>query len=143
MKCDKAEKMVGILLASHHTLGESVRDTAALIIGPRDNVAALALNKNDKAEFFSEKIKAAVKKIDTGDGVLIFADMFGGTPCNTAMALYLNNDRVQVITGFNLPIVVEAIMHSEMPLEALVKILIEKREKTIVDAKALFKKKAL
>ena len=135
--------MVGILIISHGTLGECIKETAAMIVGPRDNVAALALNKTDKVELFSEKIKAAVAKLDTGKGVLIFADMFGGTPCNAAMALYHNTDRVCVITGFNLPIVIEAVMHANKPLEELVKGLVEKKEKTIVDAKAFFKKKAV
>ena len=135
--------MVGILIISHGTLGECVKDTAAMIVGPRDNVAALALNRNDKVEFFSEKIKIAVAKLDTGEGVLIFADMFGGTPCNAAMALYHSSDKISVLTGFNLPIVIEALMHSNKPLEELVKGLMDKKEKTIVDAKAFFKKKAV
>lgn len=135
--------MVGILIVSHFTLAESVRDTASLIIGSRENVEALSLNKNDKAELLSDKIKEAVTRLDRGGGVLIFADMFGGTPCNVSMALYLNNDKVKVITGFNLPIVIDAIMHSEKSLDELVKILIEKRDKTIVDAKAFIKKKAV
>jgi mannose PTS system EIIA component len=135
--------MVGILIVSHYTLGESIRDTASLIIGAHENVVALALNKNDKAEVFGEKIKAAVEKLDTGGGVLIFADMFGGTPCNLAMALYLNNEKIKIITGFNLPIVLDAIMHSGKPLNELVKLLIEKREKTIVDAKAFVGKKVV
>jgi mannose/fructose/sorbose-specific phosphotransferase system IIA component len=133
--------MVGILIISHSTLGESLRDTAALIVGARENVAALALNKTDKVEHFSEKLKAAVGKLDTGEGVIIFADMFGGTPCNAAMALYHSNDKVKIVTGFNLPIVVEAIMHSAKPADEIVKSLIEKREKTILDAKSLFKKR--
>jgi mannose PTS system EIIA component len=135
--------MTGILIVSHYTLGESVRDTASHIVGARENVMALALNKNDKAELFGEKIKAAVEKLDTGSGVLVFADMFGGTPCNLAMSMYLNDDRVKIITGFNLPIVLDAIMHSAKPLDELVKLLIDKREKTIVDAKAFIKKKAV
>lgn len=133
--------MVGILIVSHYTLGESLRDTAALIIGPRENVDALALNKKDKVEHFSEKLKSAVARLDTGSGVLIFADMLGGTPCNAAMALYMNSDKVRVITGFNLPIVVEAIMHSGKPIDELVKTLVEKCGKTIVDAKAFYKKR--
>jgi len=135
--------MTGILIVSHYTLGESVRDTASLIVGARDNVMALSLNKNDKAELFGEKIRAAVEKLDTGSGVLIFADMFGGTPCNLCVAQYLNNEKVRIITGFNLPIVLDAIMHSGKPLDELTKLLMEKREKTIVDAKDFIKKKAV
>ena len=133
--------MVGILLASHYTLGECLKDTASHIVGERDNVLALALNRSDKAEHFAEKIKEAVAKLEKGDGVIIFTDMFGGTPCNAAMSLYLNDESVRIITGFNLPLVIEAIMHSDKPIDELVKSLMDKRDKTIVDAKALFRKR--
>lgn len=133
--------MVGILIISHCTLGESMKDTVALIIGPRENVGALALNKNDKVEHFSESLKKAVEKLDAGDGVLIFADMLGGTPCNAAMALYMGSEKVRVITGFNLPVVIEAIMHSNKPLDELAGLVTAKSGKTILDAKDYYKKR--
>jgi PTS system mannose-specific IIA component len=131
--------MVGILLVSHYTLGECLKDTVALIIGQRDNVEALALNKNDKVEVFSEKLKKAVEKLDKGDGVIIFTDMFGGTPCNASLALFGQDDRVRIIAGFNMPVVIEGIMHAGKPIDEVVRGIMDRREKTIVDAKAIFK----
>jgi PTS system mannose-specific IIA component len=133
--------MVGILLASHYTLADCMQDTIALIIGQRENVQAVAINKNDKVEYFSEKLKKAVEKLDAGDGVIIFADMFGGTPCNAALALFGQNDSVRIITGFNMPVVIDAIMHSGKPIDEIVKRIMDSREKTITDAKAIFKKR--
>ncbi len=133
--------MVGILLASHYTLAESMLDTIALVIGQRENVQALALNKNDKVEHFSEKLKKAVEKLDEGGGVIIFADMFGGTPCNVSLALFGQNDRVRIITGFNMPVVIDAIMHSGGTMDEIVKRIMDGREKTICDAKVIFKKR--
>jgi mannose PTS system EIIA component len=133
--------MVGILIVSHYTLAESLKETVSLIIGKRENVAAVAVLKDDSVDTFAEKLKKAAADIDSGAGVLILADMFGGTPSNVALTLFGANERVQVITGFNLPLVIEAIMHSsDKDLDALVKTLMEKRDKTIVDAKAILRK---
>lgn len=133
--------MVGILIVSHYTLAESLKETVGMIIGKRDNVAAVSVLKDDSVETFAEKLKKSVEELDKGSGVLILADMFGGTPSNVALTMYGTNDKVQVVTGVNLPLVIEAIMHSsDKDLEALVKTLMERRDKTIVDAKAILRK---
>lgn len=132
--------MVGILLVSHYTFAQSLKETVELIIGERKNLGAVSISKDDKIDFFSAKLKDAVNSLDKGDGVLILADMFGGSPSNVALSLYVKNDRVKIITGVNLPIVIEALMHSNKNLDELVKIIMEKKEKTIVDVKEIFNK---
>ena len=131
--------MVGVLLISHYTLAESLKETVSLIIGKKENLDILALMKDDKIEDFTEKLKKKVSELDEGDGVLIMADMFGGTPSNASLAAYAEDDRVAIITGFNLPLVIEAVMHSGKPLTELNSMLMEKREKTIIDTKEMFK----
>jgi mannose/fructose/sorbose-specific phosphotransferase system IIA component len=131
--------MVGIIIISHSTLAESLKTTVSLIVGEKDNVHTLGLMKNDRLEDFASRLKKAVQETDKGDGVLILADMFGGTPCNTALSLFGTNEQVRIITGVNLPIVIEAIMHSNRPVEELGKIIMERRDKSIIDAKAIFK----
>ncbi|MCX7698766.1 MAG: PTS sugar transporter subunit IIA [Candidatus Goldbacteria bacterium] len=132
--------MVGILLVSHYTFAESLKETVELIIGERKNLAAVSISKDDKIDFFSSKLKQAVDSLDEGDGVLILADMFGGSPSNVALSLYAKNDRVKIITGVNLPLVIEALMYSHKSLTELVKIIMEKKEKTIIDVKEIFNK---
>ena len=104
--------MVGIIIISHSTLAESLKTTVSLIVGEKDNVHTLGLMKNDRLEDFAVRLKKGVREADNGDGVLILADMFGGTPCNTALSLFGTNEQVRIITGVNLPMVIEAIMHS-------------------------------
>ncbi len=132
--------MVGILLVSHYTFAQSLKETVELIIGVKKNLAAVSISKDDKIDFFSEKLKNAVNSLDEGDGVLILADMFGGSPSNVALSLYAKNDKVKIITGVNLPIVIEALMYSHKSLEELVRIILEKKEKTIIDVKEIFNK---
>jgi mannose/fructose/sorbose-specific phosphotransferase system IIA component len=132
--------MVGILLISHYTLAQTLKETIELIIGERKNIKAICVSKDDKIENFAVLLEKTVKMLDEGDGVLIFADMFGGSPCNVALSLFAKNDKVRIITGFNLPLVIEAIMYSHENLDELTKLLMEKRAKTIVDAKEIFQK---
>ncbi len=131
--------MVGILIISHSTLAEALKTTVSLIVGDKENVQTLCLMKNDRMEDFAGKLKSAVETADKGDGVLILADMFGGTPCNTALGLFGNNEKVRIITGVNLPLVIEAIMHSNKNVDELSKMIMERRDKSIIDAKAIFK----
>jgi mannose/fructose/sorbose-specific phosphotransferase system IIA component len=131
--------MVGILIISHSTLAESLKQTVSLIVGEKDNLATLSLMKNDRIEDFSDRLKKSVEAIDSGEGVLILADMFGGTPCNSALAMYGTNEKVRIITGVNLPILIEAIMHAGRSVEELARIIMERRDKSIIDAKAIFK----
>lgn len=132
--------MVGILLVSHYTLAQSLKETVELIIGHRKNLQAVSISKDDKIDNFSLRLDNAVKSLDTGDGVLILADMFGGSPSNVALSLYAKKEKVGIITGVNLPLVIEALMYSHKGLDELMKIIIEKKEKTIVDVKELFNK---
>lgn len=133
--------MTGILIISHFTLAKSLKQTIELIIGKRENVSALSLLKNEKIENFSERLKNETQRLNKGFGVIIFADMFGGTPSNVALSLFANDNDIKIITGFNLPIVIEAIMHSSKNSDELFKILMERKDKTIVDAKTIFKKR--
>ncbi|HDQ25649.1 MAG TPA: PTS sugar transporter subunit IIA [bacterium] len=131
--------MTGILIVSHHRLAESVKETAELVVGKKENVAALALMKEDKAEDFSRRIKEAAEKLDTGDGVLILADMFGGTPCNVSLMLFGNNENIGIIAGFNLPLVLEAMLYSrEDGLKKLTEKLMAKKDTSIIDVKAVY-----
>ncbi len=133
--------MTGILIISHFTLAESLKKTIELIIGERENVSALSLSKNEKVESFSERLKNETQRLNKGSGVIIFADMFGGTPANVALSLFAADEDIKIITGFNLPIVIEAIMHSSINSNELLKALMERKDKTIVDAKTIFRKR--
>ena len=132
--------MVGILIVSHHRLAEAAKETVSLIVGERENLSFLPIMKNDRPEDFAAKLKQKRAEADRGDGVLILADMFGGTPSNVSLALFANDDKVSVITGFNLPLVMEAVMHSGKPLAEMTELLMSRRDKTIIDAKAMMRK---
>jgi PTS system mannose-specific IIA component len=113
--------MIGILIVTHPQLGEALIDTAELILGSRpEAVKALSIDITENAEDLRRKIKSHVKAVDGDQGVLIMTDMFGGTPSNMSYAL-LEEGRIEVISGANLPLLIRAVNYREKkPLAELV-----------------------
>lgn len=133
--------MTGILLISHHTLAVSLKETIGVIVGERANLSALCISREERLEDFTIRLKAEADRLKAGGGLVIFADMLGGTPCNASLALYGSDDSVEIITGFNMPLVIEAVMKSSMSPKEICRVMMEKKEKAIVDVKSMIKKR--
>jgi len=100
--------MVGIIIAAHLRLAEELLNTARIITGsPLDNFRNVSINIDDNPDQVHEKLLAAVREVNTPDGTLILVDMFGGTPSNLSLSL-LSRGKIEIITGANLPMIVEA-----------------------------------
>ena len=93
--------MVGVVLISHGDLAKGIISSASMLVSQLENVTSLTLWPDDNPDEFQQKLEAAVKAADTGDGVFILADMLGGTPSNRAM--YCIGDKVRMMTGLSLP----------------------------------------
>ncbi|MEJ2068453.1 MAG: PTS sugar transporter subunit IIA [Deltaproteobacteria bacterium] len=100
--------MVGIVIVSHLNLAAEVLKTAELIVGKIEGAKALSLDPKKDVEILRGEIKDALKKVNSGDGVIILTDMFGGTPSNLAMS-FLGED-VEVVSGVNLPMIIKIAM---------------------------------
>ena len=117
--------MVGIVIVTHGTMAEGMMDAASMIVGDLEGVRAVELKEMDAVEDLMDRISAAVDEVDTGDGALVFVDLFGASPFNaSARLLGAEKERnVEVITGVNLPMVLEvAIQRSSKDLEALIEV---------------------
>lgn len=98
--------MIGIVLVTHGRLAEELR-AAALIIQPDiSRIVAVALDWNQTGEDARERIGRGLAEADEGDGAVILTDMFGGTPTNLTLS-FLQKDRVEIVTGVNLPMVLK------------------------------------
>ena len=98
--------MIGVLAISHGKMAEGMLDAAHMFFGDDlPGVEALCFMSSDNPEDFDVKWKDAVARVNTGDGVIIFADLMGGTPANRSM--YVLSDDVQVITGANMTMMLE------------------------------------
>lgn len=103
--------MIGILVVTHGDFGKSLLKSAELIVSKQNNVIALGLFPGDSIDDFKEKIAKAIKKLDEGEGVLVFTDLYGGSPSNAiAMNLREIEDiKFECSTGVNLPMILEAL----------------------------------
>ena len=114
--------MVGILLLSHGKMAEGLCDTVSMFFGSEiEQFDHLCLKMEDDPNAFGLRIKEKLETLDQGDGVLVFCDLFAGTPAHQ-MTQYLS-EKVRVVTGMNLPLVMETLgnrMFSEnMDVETL------------------------
>jgi mannose PTS system EIIA component len=100
--------MIGIVICCHGTMGEGMRNAAELIVGPQKNLDVVSVKPGDGGNDILEALKKAIAKVDTGTGVLLLTDLFGGTPTNISCAL-LGEANIEVVTGFNLPLLIKAI----------------------------------
>lgn len=100
--------MIGILIVTHCQLGEALIEAAEFIIGSRPKgMLFVSIDINESADKLRKKVAEGVKAVDQGEGVLILTDMFGGTPSNLSYS-FLEEGRIEVISGVNLPILIKA-----------------------------------
>ena len=132
--------MIGIVIVTHSQLGDALIDAAEFIIGDRpDTMVSVSIDLNENADKLREKIAAGIKKVDKQKGVLILTDMFGGTPSNLSYS-FLEEGRVEVISGVNLPILIKAAdIQADMELSELAEHLESFGKKSISLASGILK----
>jgi len=102
--------MKGIVIASHGRLAEGMLDTLKIFAGEQEQLETLCLMPGDDIDGFIEKIRGAVDRVDTGEGVVVFCDLLFGSPCNCSARLFGDAEyqkKMEVITGMNLSMVLE------------------------------------
>ena len=100
--------MIGIVVVTHSQLGEALIEAAEFIVGSRpEGVVSVSIDLNQNVDKLREKVAAGIKKAGREEGILILTDMFGGTPSNISYS-FLEEGRVEVLSGVNLPILVHA-----------------------------------
>lgn len=99
--------MIGLVVASHGHLAQELLATAEQIVGPLPQTAACSVEPGASPEDIRRGLREAVERVDAGDGVLVFADLIGGTPCTTSLSL-CKARTLEVLTGVNLPMLLKA-----------------------------------
>jgi len=98
--------LIGALIVTHGNLANELLNAARKIEATNVVIEAVPLEWTDSVDEAREKIRVALDRVGTDGGVIIFTDMFGGTPSNISLS-FLEKDRVEIITGVNLPMVVK------------------------------------
>jgi PTS system mannose-specific IIA component len=113
--------MIGLVIVTHGRLAIEFRAALEHVVGPQSQIEAITIGPDDNGEQCRKNIIEAVKRVDSGDGVAILTDMFGGTPSNLAISV-MSRPKVEVLAGINLPMLVKlAKVRGEAPLaEAVV-----------------------
>ena len=101
--------MIGIVIVTHSQLGDALIEAAEFILGKRpEALVSVSIDLNESAETLRAKIADGIKRVKSKEGVLILTDMFGGTPSNLSYS-FLDEGRIEVLSGVNLPILIQAI----------------------------------
>ena len=98
--------MIGIVLVTHGNLAREFIAALEHVVGPQQCVAAVCIGADDDMEKRRAEILESAKACDTGDGVIVLTDMFGGTPSNLAISV-MTEGRVEVVAGANLPMLIK------------------------------------
>lgn len=133
--------MIGGLIVSHGKLAEELLNALTIIIGEAVNIEAISIGWYDDVEESKKRISQSLKKINQKNGVVIFTDMFGGTASNLSFS-FLKDNRVDIITGVNLPMLIKFVsLQRGSNLKEVAKKVYEQGRKNIHLASALLKSK--
>ncbi|WP_188055115.1 MULTISPECIES: PTS sugar transporter subunit IIA [unclassified Sphingosinithalassobacter] len=97
--------MIGLVLVTHGRLAEEFVVAMEHVVGKQEAIATICIGPEDDMEERRSDIAAAIQKVDTGRGVVLLTDLFGGTPSNLAISL-METGKVEVIAGINLPMLI-------------------------------------
>src|SRR5215207_7288704 len=112
--------MIGLVLVTHGRLAVEFRAALEHVVGPQKQLEAVTIGPDDDVEQRRRDIIDAVARVDTGDGVAILTDMFGGTPSNLAISV-MGRPNVEVLAGINLPMLIKlAKVRADCPLGEVV-----------------------
>ena len=132
--------MVGLVIVCHEDMGTELVRAAEMIVGKIEAVETVSVKQDSAPETLRDRIQSAIKKVDRKKGVMLFTDMFGGTPSNISLAFL--GDAVEVVSGVNLSMVIKFANHrDEKPLPELARLVQEAAQKSIVIASQMLKGK--
>lgn len=134
--------MVGLVVATHGRLAEEMLRTAEGIVGRLEQCEAVSIGAGASMEDARARLAEAVKKTDTGEGVLVLTDMFGGTPAN--LALTFLDEKLEVVTGVNLPMILKlsTARAEKLTLQAAAELVTSYGQKNITLASELLRTRA-
>jgi PTS system mannose-specific IIA component len=98
--------MIGLIVIAHFNLAKEMVAATELIVGKQEQFESVGISPDEDIDKTRGKIVEALKKADSGDGVMILTDMFGGTPSNISLS-FLEDGKVEVVTGVNLPMLIK------------------------------------
>jgi PTS system mannose-specific IIA component len=98
--------MIGVVIVTHGKLAREFRAALEHVVGPQEQIETISIGPDDDLDVRRTDMLSAVNKVDSGKGVVVLTDMFGGSPSNLAISA-MERANVEVIAGVNLPMLVK------------------------------------
>ncbi len=112
--------MIGVLLIAHDSLGDSLVRAVTHVLGARPaQFGALSVAATDDPALLLPRAREEAQRLDSGEGVLVFSDIYGATPSNLAVKL-MQPGHVEVVAGVNLPMLVRALTYRTRDMETMI-----------------------
>ncbi|QJB57658.1 PTS sugar transporter subunit IIA [Pseudodesulfovibrio sp. zrk46] len=134
-------KQVGVVIVTHGAFAKTILDAAETVLGPQEKCIAIGVDVNIGVDETMEAIRKAIRSVESGKGVVALTDLFGGSPTTMSLSL-MKSEKLEVITGVNLPMLVSTLQHRSMNLDALADKAKSAGQQGIKVAGAMLRKKA-
>ena len=105
--------MLGVIISGHGGFASGMEKAMLQIVGLQDQVEAIDFPEESTSELLESQFKKAFLEVDSGDGVIFLTDLLGGTPFRTASMIALAKEKVEVITGCNLQMILESLLERD------------------------------
>jgi len=136
-------KKIGGVVVSHGQVANELLAAAEAVVGNLSHITAVSIGWHDDVELAKDEIRRAIKKVSSGNGVLLLTDMFGGTPTNIS-AMFIKENEVEIVTGVNLPMIIKlASQNKETSLTEMAKEVEEQGKQSIYRTGALLEPQKL
>lgn len=115
--------MISVIVGTHGIFSEEILKSAEMIFGSQENVGSVTFNPGEGIDSLVEKYNNLINRLDSKEGVLFMVDLFGGSPFNAASIIAMKNENMEIVTGVNLPMILEVLGSREfLNLQELVQI---------------------
>lgn len=122
--------MINILIVTHGNFGKELLKSSELIIGPVEDAESISFQQGDSFESLFSKVKEAIERLSKDD-LIVFTDMYGGSPFNAVSRLMKNNNFYH-ITGINFPLFIDIAVNRDYSLDEVAEKIIKNGKKSIV-----------
>lgn len=117
--------MIGVVITGHILFASGIESAIKAVVGQAEQVAFVDFKEEYSPNQLKEKIENAITTVDSGEGVIILTDLFGGTPSNVCSGLLQERTNLEVVCGVNLPIAITAVLErEEINLQELTEVLL-------------------
>lgn len=99
--------MIALIISTHGKFSEELVKSSEMIFGSQSNVGVVTFKPGEGTDNLVDKYNNLINELDCKDGVLFMVDLFGGSPFNAASILALKNDNMEIVSGVNLPMLLE------------------------------------